>query len=154
MLRVRRKCISCKPLHNRSPYASFDLFFLYSQEDPSAISTAVVAPGRKEPMARRRILCSRMWIPSVLFPREAKVLLDLVTSRHTSRRGGGYFCIMLHVRGVSCLTSWTHLHSVQKHSAAQPLPLDGEDRRQASSFSFAVCLRLYTADSVHAEALR
>ena len=30
-------------------YASFELFFLYSQEGPSAISTAVVVPGRTEP---------------------------------------------------------------------------------------------------------
>ena len=77
-------------------------------------------------IARRRILCSRKWIPSVLFPREARVLVDIVTSRRTFRREDGYMCIILHVRGVSLLTGWTHLHSVQKPSASQPLPLEME----------------------------
>ncbi len=76
-------------------------------------------------MARRQILC-RMWIPSFLFPPKAGVLLDIVTSRLSIHRGGGCFCIMLHVRGVSCLTGWTHLPSEQKPSASQPLPLEME----------------------------
>ena len=77
-------------------------------------------------MARRPILCSWMWIPSFLFPPKAGVLLHIVTSRRTFRRSGRYVCIMLHVRGVSCLTIWTHLHSQQKPSASQPLPLEME----------------------------
>jgi hypothetical protein len=77
-------------------------------------------------IARRRILCSRMGIPRVLFPREARILLDIVTSRRTFRPGDGYMCIMLLVRGVSLLTGWTHLHSLQKPSASQPLPLKME----------------------------
>jgi hypothetical protein len=77
-------------------------------------------------IAMRRILCSRKWIPSVLFPQEARDLLDIITSRRSFRLKGGYICIILHVHGVSCLTGWTHLHSVQKHSASQPLPLEME----------------------------
>ena len=77
-------------------------------------------------MAMSQILCRRMWIPSFLFPPKAGVLLDIITSRRTFRRSGRYFCIMLHVRGVSCLTGWTHLHSEQKPSASQPLPLEME----------------------------
>jgi hypothetical protein len=74
-------------------------------------------------IARRRILCSKKWIPSVLFPREARVLLDTVISRRTVRREKGYMCIIVHVCGVGLLTGWTHLHSVQKTSASQPLLL-------------------------------
>jgi hypothetical protein len=77
-------------------------------------------------VARRQMVCSLMWIPSFLFPPKAGVLLDIITSQRSFRRGGRYFCIMLHVRGVSCLTCWTHLHSVQKPSASQPLPLEME----------------------------
>jgi hypothetical protein len=124
VLRFRHKCISCKPLHmphlirffcthRRNPVLS--LLLLSLQDARSRIATG-----------RRRILCSRMWISSVLFPREARVLLDIVTSRRTFRRGGGYICIMLHVRCVNCLTGWTHLHSVQKPSASQTLPLEME----------------------------
>ena len=83
--------------------------------------SCLLARGR---MARRQILCSRMWIPSFLFPPKAGVLLDIITSRRSIRGGGRYFCIMLHVRGVSCLTGWTHVHSEQKPSVSQPLPLE------------------------------
>jgi hypothetical protein len=74
-------------------------------------------------ITRSQILCSRKWIPSVLFPREARALLDIVTSRFTFRRKDWYMCIISHVRGVCLLIGWTHLHSVQKPTASQPLPL-------------------------------
>ncbi len=47
-------------------------------------------------MARRQILCSRMWIPIFLFPPKAGVLLDIVTSRRSFRRAEGIFasCFM------------------------------------------------------------
>ncbi len=35
----------------------------------------------------------------------------------------GEMCIMFYVLGVSLLNLWTHIHSVQKHSESQPLPL-------------------------------
>ncbi len=77
-------------------------------------------------VAGRQIVCSLMWIPSFLFPPKAGVLLHNVTSRRTLRRSGRYVCIMLHVRVASCLTMCINLHSPQKASASQPLPLEME----------------------------
>ncbi len=54
-----------------TPSASIDWLLLCSQDYPSAISTANL------------IVCSRQWIPSFLFLREARVLLDVVTFRRT-----------------------------------------------------------------------
>ncbi len=112
------------------------MFLLYSQDDLSAISTAVDAPGHKEPDHKEPDPLQQEVDPKHL-PREARVLVDIVTSRRTSRGEDGYMCIILHVRGVSLLTGWTHLHSVQKPSASQPLPLvmekaEGKQARSAS----------------------
>jgi hypothetical protein len=115
VLRFRRKCISCKPLH----MPLLICFFCTHRRNPVLSLLQLSLQDARSRIARRRILCSRMWIPRVLFPRGARVLLDIVTSQRTLRRGGGYICIMLHVHCVSCLTGWTHLHSVQKPSASQ-----------------------------------
>ncbi len=106
-------------------------------------------------VARRQIVCRLMWIPSFLFPPKAGVLLHIVTSRRTFRRSGRYVCIILHVRGVSCLTIWTHLHSQQKPSASQPFPLEMEKAggKRARSASPSACSST-PPDSVHAEELR
>jgi hypothetical protein len=81
---------------------------------------------KRRNVARRQIVCSLMWIPSFLFPPKAGVLLHTVTPRRTLRPSGRYVCIMLHTHVVSCLTICTHLHSPQKASASQPLPLEME----------------------------
>ncbi len=49
-------------------------------------------------------------------------------------------CIILYVLGVSLLTLWTHIHSVQKPSASRPLPLTMEqpgDKRASSASPIA-----------------
>jgi hypothetical protein len=79
---------------------------------------------RRKVARRRQIVCSILWIPNFLFPPIARVLLHVVTSRRTFRRSGRYVCIMLHSRVVRCLTVCTHLHSQQRPSASQPLPLE------------------------------
>jgi hypothetical protein len=114
VLCIRRKCISCKPLHLHQL-----MCFCCAHRMIQELSLLLLT----HQITRSLILCRRKWIPSVLFPREARVLLDIVTSRRTFRREEVYMCIILLVHGVSLLTGWTHLHSVQKPSASQPLPL-------------------------------
>jgi hypothetical protein len=126
----RRKCISCKPLH----MLHLICFCCTHRRISQLRSTHLVTRSR---ITSSRILCSRKWIPSVLFSREARVLLDIVTSRRTFRRWDGYMCLILHVCGMSWLTGWIHLHFVQKASASQQLPLVMEKAggKRASSFS-------------------
>jgi hypothetical protein len=115
----RRTCIYCKPLH----MLHLICFCCTHRRIPVLsllLSRHLVTRSR---ITRSRILCSRKWIPRVLFPREARVLLNIVTFRRTFRRWGGYMCLILHVRGMSWLTGWIHLHFVQKSSGSQLLPL-------------------------------
>ena len=131
MLLFRRKCIFCKPLHIHMHHL---ICFCCTHRRIPVLSLQRLT----HLVTRSRITrCSRKWIPSVLFPREARALLDIVTSRFTFRWGDGYMFIILHVRGVCLLTGWTHLHSVQKPSASKPLPLvmekaGGKQARSAS----------------------
>ncbi len=79
--------------------------------------------------------------PSFLLPPKARVLLTIVNSRRTISRSGRYVCMMLHVRGVRCLTFSTHLHTPQKAASSQPLPLEmvkaGGKRARSTSPSSA-----------------
>jgi hypothetical protein len=90
-----------------------------------ALLRLTLMPQRRRE-TRRQGICSVPWIPSFLFPPKAGVLLHYITSQNTLRPSGRYVCIMLHTLVVSCLTVCTHLHSQQKASASQPLPLEME----------------------------
>jgi hypothetical protein len=106
------------------------VFFLYVQEDPSAISTAVDVLAHTEAGGKKADRLQLDVDPKLLVSSKSRVLLHIVTSRRTFRRSGRYVWIMLHGRGVSCLTISTHLHSQQKPSASQPLPLEMEEAEE------------------------
>jgi hypothetical protein len=101
---------------------SLDDFSCTYRRKPLMSLPRLTLPRRK--VARRQIVCSLKSIPSFLFPPKAGVLLRVVTSRRTFHRSGRYVCILLHTRVVRCLTICTHLHSQQKASVSQPLPLE------------------------------
>jgi hypothetical protein len=134
------------------PSASIDWLLLCSQDVPSAISTALEAPGLKEPDPLQQEVDPKL--------RDARVLLDVVTIWRT--------CLLEKASGRvdvdNILCAWCELAESQavdtQTLCAETLCVstastgDGAARKQKSSFCFADCQPLSTANSAQGQGVR
>ena len=135
--------------------ASFDDFFLNVHEEPSDVSTAVDVIAHTEADGKKADRLQLDVDPKLLVSSKSRgpaPQRHIPTHAPQKRKVGLHHASFTGRELPDCLHTLTL--STESFCVSTASTGDGEGWRQTSSFSVAVYDLLYTADSVHAEALR